>query len=115
VVAAAALLVPLVASAASPPPARVQVSAKEFSLILSRLRIVSGPAIVELANFGEDPHDLLLRRQAKGAPTLRIRDVLPGKQRSLRAKLAPGRFKLWCSIADHAERGMRATLVVTKR
>ena len=70
---------------------------------------------MELANFGEDPHDLMLRRDAKGAPTLRIRDVAPGKQGYLRAKLAPGRFRLWCSIADHRERGMRATLVVTKR
>jgi hypothetical protein len=112
---AVALLVPVAAPAASPPPARVQVSAKEFSLTLSRLKIVSGPAIVELANFGQDPHDLKLRREAKGAPTLRIRDVMPGKQASLRAKLAPGRFRLWCSIADHRERGMRATLVVAKR
>ena len=114
-VTAAALLVPVAAPAASPPPARVQVSAKEFSLTLSRLKIVSGPAIVELANFGEDPHDLKLRREQKVAPTLRIRDVMPGKQASLRAKLAAGRFKLWCSVADHAQRGMRATLVVTKR
>ncbi len=114
-VVAGALLVPIAAPAATPAPARVQVSANEFSLTLSRLRILSGPAIVELANFGEDPHDLKLRREAKGAPTLWIRDVMPGKQASLRAKLAPGRFKLWCSVAHHAQRGMRATLVVTKR
>lgn len=112
---AAALLVPVAAPAASPPPARVQVSAKEFSLTLSRLKVVSGPAIVELANFGEDAHDLKLRREAKGAPTLTIKEVLPGRQGRLRAKLAPGRFKLWCSAADHAQRGMRATLVVAKR
>lgn len=112
VAALAALTLP--AAAATPPPARVQVAAQEFSFTLSRLRIQTGPAIVELANFGEDPHDLYLRRTAEGAPTLRIRIVGPGKQGYLRARLAPGRFRLWCSLADHAERGMRATLLVTR-
>jgi hypothetical protein len=104
----------LPASAATPPPARVQVAAQEFSFTLSRLRIQTGPAILELANFGEDPHDLYLRREAVGAPTLRIRTVGPGKQGYLRARLAAGRFRLWCSLADHAERGMRASLLVTR-
>ena len=106
----AALALPGVA--ATPPPARVQVVAEEFTLALSRQSIKRGPAIVELANFGEDPHDLRLRRQAPGAPTLRIRTVAPGKQGYLRASLYPGRFHVWCSLGDHAKRGMRATLVV---
>jgi hypothetical protein len=111
---AAALLAALVLPgvAATPPPARVQVVAEEFTLALSRQSIKRGPAIIELANFGEDLHDLRLRRQASGAPTLRIATVRPGKQGYLRARLYPGRFQVWCSIADHAKRGIRATLVV---
>ena len=32
----------------------------------------------------------------------------------LRLKLIPGRYRLWCSLADHRARGMVATLVVKK-
>jgi hypothetical protein len=35
-------------------PARVQVGADEFGYTLSRPAITAGPAIVQLANFGED-------------------------------------------------------------
>ena len=72
-----------------------------------------GWAIVELANYGEDPHDLRLRRIG-GTVTRSISVVEAGDQRSLRAKLLPGRYRLWCSLADHAARGMRATLVVSR-
>src|SRR5712691_1434715 len=44
------------------PPARVQVVAREFSLAMSRPSIKAGNAIIELANFGEDAHDLRLQR-----------------------------------------------------
>jgi hypothetical protein len=114
----AALLLALPAvqalAAPKPPPARVQIVSKEFSLALSRRTIASGPAILELANFGEDPHDLKLRRQAAGAPTLTIPEVGPARQRQLRARLAPGRFVLWCSIADHRQLGMEARLTVRR-
>jgi hypothetical protein len=114
---ATALLVVLAAPAAAarkPAPARVQVVAEEFSLTLSRQTIKAGPAIIELANFGEDPHDLKLRRLARGAPILRIREVAPARQVQLRVRLAPGRFVLWCSIADHRHRGMEARLGVRR-
>jgi hypothetical protein len=101
------------ANAAAPPPARLQVAAKEFSLTLSRAKLKSGWAIVELANYGEDPHDLRLRR-ISGTVTRSIPVVQAGDQQALRAKLLPGRYKLWCSLADHAARGMRAQLIVTR-
>jgi hypothetical protein len=110
----AALLVAPSTGARKPAPARVQAVAEEFSLTLSRQAISAGPAIVELANFGEDPHDLKLRRQARGAPTLAIPEVGPSRQARLRARLAPGRFVLWCSIADHRQRGMTALLTVRR-
>jgi hypothetical protein len=97
------------------PPARVQVVAEEYSFALSRRTITSGRAVLELTNFGEDPHDLRLRRLARGAPMLKLREVEPGQQAELRARLAPGRFVLWCSLADHRARGMEARLTVVKR
>ena len=100
------------APAAMRPPARAQVSADEFTLALSRSSIRSGPAIVELVNYGEDEHDLALRR-AGGTRTYRIGIVQPGKTGALEKRLLPGRFTLWCTLADHRARGMRATLRVT--
>jgi hypothetical protein len=105
-----AALVP-VATAASPPPARLQVSADEFSLALSRGSIRKGAAIIELVNYGEDEHDLALRRTG-GKRTYRIGVVEPGQAGSLEARLRAGRFTLWCTITDHRSRGMRATLRV---
>jgi plastocyanin len=99
------------ATAAAPAPSRLQVSAKEFSLTLSRAKLKPGWALVELANYGEDPHDLRLRRIG-GTVTRSISTVVPEDQRTLRAKLLPGRYRLWCSLGDHAARGMRAQLVV---
>jgi hypothetical protein len=109
--ATAFVLVPL-AVAATPAPARVQLSADEFSLAVSRPSIRSGPAIVELVNYGEDDHDLALRRIAPGARTYRIGIVHPGRTGELSARLRPGRYRLWCTLANHRARGMVATLVV---
>ena len=92
-------------------PARMQVVAREFSLSLSRTRLPAGQAVIELANFGQDPHDLRLQRlgarHIAGTPV-----VAPGSRAELTVKLLPGRYSLWCSVADHRARGMRATIVV---
>ena len=110
VVASLGLAVPATAAA---PPARVQISAQEFAFTLSRTSIKSGRAIVELVNFGEDPHDLRLRRVG-GTRTVGTHVVLPGGTADLRATLAAGKYVFWCSIADHRARGMRGTLVVRR-
>ena len=110
-VAAAALVSIPLASASTPPPARTQVSAAEFNLALSRTSIRSGAAIVELVNYGEDDHDLALRRLG-GTRTYRIGLVHPGETAELETRLRAGRFVLWCTLADHRARGMRASLRV---
>lgn len=97
----------------APAPARVQVVAKEFSFGLSRAHVKAGAAVVELANFGQDPHDLRLQR-AGARHVAGLGQVAPGKRKELSLKLAPGRYFLWCSVADHRQRGMRAVLVVTR-
>lgn len=94
--------------------ARVQVVAQEFDFALSRRTIKAGPATIQLANFGEDAHDLRLKRVG-GTKTLSLGAVQPGDSADLRAKLAAGRYVLWCSISDHRARGMEAQLVVKKR
>jgi plastocyanin len=92
-------------------PARLQVAADEFGYSLSRRTITAGPAIVQLVNYGEDEHDLRLRR-AGGTRTYRIGKVRPGRIGELETRFLPGRFTLWCSIAYHRARGMSGTLLV---
>jgi plastocyanin len=94
-------------------PARVQVVAREYSFSLSRLHVPAGTAVIELANFGQDPHDLRVQRVgAKHVAGLGV--VPPGKRGELTVKLAPGRYSFWCSVANHRKLGMRTTLVVTR-
>jgi hypothetical protein len=105
-----ALAVAMPATAAA--PGRLQVTALEFEYRLSRPQLRAGRwSIIELVNLGEDEHDLRLRRIG-GTKTYGIKTVLPGQRRYLAAKLRVGRYHLWCSIADHRARGMRAQLRV---
>jgi hypothetical protein len=98
---------------AARPPSRVQVAALEFEYRLSRLSVRQGPALIELVNYGEDEHDLFIRRIG-GTKTWRVRTILPGERARLSIRLRPGRYRLWCDVADHRSRGMRATLRVRR-
>jgi plastocyanin len=94
-------------------PARVQVVAKEYSFVLSRVHVRAGAATIELVNHGQDPHDLRLQR-AGSRHIAGLGVVAPGRRADLSLKLAPGRYSLWCSVANHRALGMHATLVVTR-
>jgi plastocyanin len=107
----AAVLAPL-AGAAAPAPTRVQVVAMEFYYNLSRHSVSAGPAIVQLVDFGQDPHDLRMERiggtRVYGTPIIQ-----PGTLYNLKLDLLPGTYELWCSVANHRALGMEAKLVVT--
>jgi plastocyanin len=100
--------------AAAPPPARVQVVAREFSFALSRLSVKAGPAIIELVNQGQDAHDLRMQRVG-GAHVYGWPVVQPGAYADREYKLLPGTYVMWCSIANHRALGMTAKLIVRKR
>ena len=98
---------------AAAPLSRVQVVALEFHYRLSRVRVPAGPVRIELANFGQDEHDLTLQRVG-GTKLYRLPKALPGQRQILNLRLKPGVYKLSCSLADHAALGMRATLRVRR-
>jgi hypothetical protein len=105
----------MIASTPPPrPPARVQVVAQEFRYSLSRSKVRAGRVIVELVNRGQDTHDLDLRRIG-GTKIFHFPDVQPGQVIDRELKLVPGRYMLWCTVADHRERGMHAVLRVVRR
>lgn len=98
---------------APPPPARVQVIAQEFRYTLSRQTIIAGLAVVELRNGGQDAHDLRMRRIG-GKRVYSWPNVQPGNVVDETFRLLPGRYVMWCSVANHRALGMTATLVVKR-
>jgi uncharacterized cupredoxin-like copper-binding protein len=92
-------------------PARLLVEAREFNLALSRSTVRSGTAIVQLANRGEDPHDLRLVRIG-GPGEGRVAETLPGEVGEWEGRLRRGRYRVYCTLPGHRAAGMRATLRV---
>lgn len=96
-------------------PARLLVTAREYDLSLSRQKIEAGQAIVQLYDFGEDPHDLVVQRVG-GARAFGIGEVLPGETGELRFRTKrTSTYQLWCSLEDHRALGMEATLRTSRR
>lgn len=107
-----ALAAPVAAEAApiADPPSRLLVTAREYSLTLSRPKLPGGTAIVQLYNYGEDPHDLNLQRQGSDR-VFEVGDVEPGATGSIELRLRRGsRYRLWCAIDPHAALGMDTKL-----
>ena len=116
VIALAILFGVLAAPAKAAAPSRLLVETTEFRFTLSRTTVKAGPAIVQLAIRGEDPHDLRLvpaggRGRASGKPVV-VAETLPGAVAEWRGKLSRGRWTLYCSLPGHKRAGMRATLTV---
>lgn len=89
----------------------VGVSAREFTLSLYRAEVKRGTVKFNLTNFGEDGHNLVVRR--RGRTLASTEEVGPGGRGVLRVKLRKrGSYRLVCTIADHERLGMKATLRV---
>jgi hypothetical protein len=107
-----ALAIALVAAdAAAAAPARLLVEGREYNLTLSRAKLKAGRAIIQLANRGEDPHDLAIARVGGGRRGT-IAKTSPGELGEWEGRLRRGRYKLFCTLDGHRALGMRATLRV---
>lgn len=101
------------AGAGSADGTAVGVGAREWSLGVYRTQVPRGLVRFNLANYGEDRHDLVVLDR-DGRQLARSREVKAGARTTLSVRLAPGRYRLVCDLADHASRGMRASLLVTR-
>jgi hypothetical protein len=103
-------------SPASPPPAHprfVSVSAREWSLTLSRPVVGTGSVTVELRNVGEDPHDLVVSPDdGSRTPLAEWAETGPGEHLRKAVELPAGRYLLFCSLEGHEAAGMSARLRV---
>jgi hypothetical protein len=99
-------------------PDRVQVRGSEFDLTLSKSKLTPGRVIVQFVNSGEDAHDLRLQRlgpAGQEGPELGVGEVAPGAYANLDAHLRKGSsYVLWCSLKEHRQLGMEATLRTRK-
>jgi plastocyanin len=109
----ATALLAAVAQAGRAPMAAVGVSAREYRLAAYRTSVPRGLVRFNLVNFGEDGHDLVVRTPG-GREVGRTGEVRSGKRTTLQLRLAPGRYRLICDLADHEARGMVASLRVTR-
>ncbi|MBB4663183.1 hypothetical protein [Conexibacter arvalis] len=91
----------------------VGVGAREFRLSVYRPRVRVGEVRFNLTNYGEDAHDLVVRDR-RGRIRGRTPEVRPGGRAVLSIRLGRGGYRLSCDVADHARRGMRATLKVVR-
>ncbi|MCW3013972.1 MAG: hypothetical protein JWO02_1064 [Solirubrobacterales bacterium] len=84
----------------------------EYALKLSRPTLGAGAVELNAINYGMDDHDLTV---AKGGQILGQTPVVaPGSESALTLDLAPGTYKVYCSLYDgaHDAAGMHATLTV---
>jgi hypothetical protein len=100
-----------------PPPRGVSVKADDvtpeaFSFSLSRPFVVAGNVTVELNNQGQDPHNLKVRLEGSEDPPLEVGEAGPGESRVAHLALPPGTYRLWCSLPQHEEWGMKVDLEV---
>ena len=117
--------VPIVAAPAlatpNPPPPdpepepeanRLAVKAAEFYYVLSRPSVKPGEVTIELNNQGEDPHNLNLLLEGGAGEPLQIPETNSLERKVASFDLPAGKYRLWCSLPEHEEQGMTATLLV---
>jgi plastocyanin len=96
-------------------PTRLLVRGEEFNLLLSQLKVNPGDAIVQFVNAGEDPHDLQIQRRGDSEQFL-IAELPAGEIGEIGLRLRrDSRYVMWCSLADHRELGMEASMRVRRK
>lgn len=94
-------------------PTRVVATEYAFAPDALSARAAGGdqaPVTINLANAGSLAHNLIILdgdREIEGTKT-----ITGGEQAILEASLSPGEYRLVCTVGDHAERGMVASLRV---
>lgn len=100
----------------APPPAlgrSMSVTAREFFFTTSRAALAAGSQTIELRNWGEDPHNLVISpNDGSHSPLVTWEDQDPDSFAVKDTALGPGGYLLWCSLNGHEAAGMATTIRV---
>jgi hypothetical protein len=91
---------------------RLSARASEYYWVLSRPKVKAGTVTVELNNQGEDPDNLNLQREGDAGEPLQIPETASLQRNAASFDLPAGKYRLWCSLPEHEEKGMETTLRV---
>jgi plastocyanin len=107
VAATAAVLTPIATAGkrAGRPAATVAVSGKEYRFTPSSISVSHGAVTFRFTNRGRIGHDLNV--DGKTTPVIN-----PGKTATITVSLKKGTYRFICTVAGHAQLGMRGTLKV---
>jgi hypothetical protein len=84
----------------------------EYHIRLTRQSVPAGRVVLEMANLGQDPHDLNLVHVGGSGLGYAFGQIGPGTHRTRTVALSAGTWRLWCSLPGHEAKGMHATLRV---
>ena len=91
---------------------RLSVKGAEYYFVLSRPSVKAGTVTIELNNQGEDPHNLNLRAEGSSEEPQQIAETDSQQHKAATFDLPPGKYRLWCSLPEHEEKGMTTSLLV---
>jgi plastocyanin len=83
----------------------VDVTAKDFSFVLSTKTVKPGRVTFVIHNTGAADHDFVIAGHSS-------KTIGRGMTTRLEVTLKPGRYPYKCSVDSHAELGMKGTLAV---
>ena len=100
---------------AASPTTSVGLGMREYRYSVYRSSVHAGTVAFNMTNFGEDAHNLRLTGPG-GYRSAVSRDVEPGGHLRFKVHLLrAGSYSLVCLKPEHAARGMKAKLRVTRR
>jgi plastocyanin len=90
---------------------RVEIELDDFLIRPQNVRAERGRLTFVVRNRGRLGHNLRVRGR-DGREPIEVTTLLPGEQASRTATLAPGTYKMLCTVANHEQLGMTGRLVV---
>jgi len=91
----------------------VKVKLAEYSMDVENAEeLTPGPAVIEITNDGKEEHSFVF----EGTDTIqRLEDnIKPGETKTMRVKLEPASYNVYCPLDDHKNKGMSSVIKVEK-
>jgi plastocyanin len=89
---------------------RVAIALDEFLIAPQELTVAPGRTTLVIADRGRLRHSF--RLWGAGGEPVKVRTLFPGDEVVRSADLAPGEYRMVCTVSNHAELGMTGRLVV---